>query len=238
MTKSYFTPDFGSDFGGGYFAGQINDGGTIYNIIVPPVTSGSLTGQTPSPLAWSDSSQISTVIDGQLNKVCGKGVTEKFISNYNTFYWPLFGWVLGSDGPNAGTYDATNTIGTGIGGFNDWYIPAEYEMNVTYYGLKPTTDVNQVGAGAIGSSAVAPMLSTGWTSNNPTQTSAGVFQGVNPQSYQPGGLQIYWTATAKTGSVTNAYYGEYQAGGTTTSDQGGFNKTRTLLARAVRREPA
>ena len=43
---------------------------------------------------------------------------------------------ISTDGPCAGTYDATNTIGTGIGGFNDWYISSGLELQNLYWYFK------------------------------------------------------------------------------------------------------
>jgi hypothetical protein len=139
-TAAIFVPAIGQAYGGGYFAGQISTAGNgiaDYNLIVAPVTSGTLFGQnggvTPTTIRWKTSSSSDTNPPSQ-NVVYGATATTTFSSAT----YPMFNWCLSNaTGPNAGVYDATNATGTGIGGFNDWYIPAKNELDILYYNLKP-----------------------------------------------------------------------------------------------------
>jgi hypothetical protein len=133
----------GTPIWGGYYGGQINDGGTIYNLIVAPVSEGGLEGQSDSTLQWATSSSAnlgtSSLTDGR--------VATSFYSSSGASY-PAINWCTNvSNGPNAGIYDTLNATGTGIGGYNDWYIPAYYELEIFYRAFKPTEKSNDLSSG-------------------------------------------------------------------------------------------
>ena len=229
--KDSFVPDFGSEFRGGYFGGQINDSGTIYNLIVCPLTENTLEGQyggvTPETienmtLANPDNEAFVGLTYG------GAGTVQYADSTHTMFNW----CINGSTGPNAGTYDATNSIGSGIGGKNDWYIPALHEMWICYFGLKPTTGTNDT-SGSNGSNpdSVSPYTpNTTFGPNFPSRTSAPAFQAGGSQAWTAGN---YWTASQFPGVPKNAYFVGWSNGGRLNQI-----KTGSLFARAIRREAA
>jgi hypothetical protein len=136
-TAAAFTPAPGTAMSGGYFAGQIRvfageDGGglptvdTIYNLIVAPVDTGQHGGSIPSGI------QYKTTLTGDLpaatfqNKVYGLPANDAG----NDADHPMFQWARSLN----------------IGGFSDWYIPAVNELEILYYYLKPTTELNSTNA--------------------------------------------------------------------------------------------
>jgi hypothetical protein len=141
--------------------------------------------------------------------------------------YPMFNWTVNSaTGPNAGTYDATNAVGTGIGGFNDWYMPAKNEYEILYRNLKPTTDANIITGSGVNPNAVPP--TNDYTTTDPAQTTAALFQSGGGQDFVTG-LQ-YWTATTGIG-YRSAYFRSFLDGWSA-----GTSQNNPLYARAIRRE--
>ena len=117
--RSFITlPAIGSAYEGGFFAGQIEQSGTKYNLVIGPVSSAQSTKQfkTTNTATTGTTSDI----DGPTNS-----------SNMN----------------NASHPAAEFCEGLTIGGFSDWYMPARNELEVCYFNLKPTTASNDVGSG-------------------------------------------------------------------------------------------
>jgi hypothetical protein len=139
-------PAIGSALGGGFFAGQINDSGTIYNLIVAPKSSGE-----NSSKQWKTSntttSGTTSVIDGPTNS-----------TNMN----------------NASHPAAEFCEGLTIGGFSDWYMPAKNELEVCYYNLKPTTGTNNTSSGT--NTNAVPSRNSNYTAGTPAQTTVAAFQ--------------------------------------------------------------
>ena len=140
-------PAIGSALGGGFFAGQIDQSGTIYNLVVGPVSSAE-----NSSKQWktgnTSTAGTSSVIDGPTNS-----------SNMN----------------NASHPAAFFCEGLSIGGFTDWYMPAKNELEVCYYNLKPTTTSNDTTSSGINANAV-PARASKYTAGTPAQTSVAAFQ--------------------------------------------------------------
>ena len=151
----------------------------------------------------------------------------------------MFDWVVsGPTGPNAGVYDATNVTGTGIGGFNDWYIPALNELEILYYNLKPASpsggNANNTSSGT-NLNAVPARPSNYPAGGPPIQTTAnGTGITVN---FQTGGAQsfdattAFWTATQISGNPTNVT-GQYFDNGAQVSNG---KQSTAQYARAIRR---
>ena len=117
--RSFITlPAIGSAYEGGFFAGQIEQSGTKYNLVIGPVSSAQSTKQfkTTNTATTGTTSDI----DGPTNS-----------SNMN----------------NASHPAAEFCEGLTIGGFSDCYMPARNELEVCYFNLKPTTASNDVGSG-------------------------------------------------------------------------------------------
>jgi len=226
-TKQSIIPAIGETYQGGYYAGQISDGGIIYNLIVAPVTSGQLFGQYGGLVAGALAYKTTSTNDPSSGNLYGNldngGPTTVALADGNH---PIFDWCINTNnGPNAGNYDAGNNAGTGIGGFNDWYVPAMGELEIIYRNLKPSTDQNATDSGA-NNSAVPP--TSNYTALNPGQTSVSVFQDGNSQAFSG---NYYWSSSAIQPSESRVQ--AYSDG-----VQRVFPKTEVRSVRAIRREPA
>jgi hypothetical protein len=187
-------PSPGDAYGGGYFAGQISTAGNgvaDYNLVVAPKTSGALNGQfggaSLAGIQWKTSnSGPDTNAQSEVY-----GATAMLANNSNLF--PMFDWCKNNtSGPNAGNYDATNTAATGIGGYNDWYIPAKNELAVLYFFLKPDTTANFTSSGSNPNSVAPYTPNTNYGPGFPNVTSNALFAG-GAQAFPT--ARPYWSAT-------------------------------------------
>jgi len=220
-------PEAGQEYGGGYYAGQIRNGSTIYNIIVAPKTSGNLQGETPNNIQYrtdSGNDGRNTAIAEDENS--GWGQTSQ---TPGTADYPLFQWCKTlSEGPNAGDYQGTG--GTGIGGYNDWYIPAKNELEILYRNFKPTFDENST---SYGSNPNSIPVGSNYTTNNPTQTSVVEFQDGNIHAFNY--QKTYWSSSQYPQNWSNAWGQQFGGGG---QDTEGKTSTSGWVGRAIRRELA
>ena len=227
-TAFSFALDPGVAIYGGYFGGQINDGGIIYNLIVAPITEGSLDGQYGGSSPIGIQYKTSTQSDGSTvqNQAWGAPAT----TNWADPKHPMFDWAVNSGrGPNAGAYDASNTTGTGIGGYNDWYIPAEYELEILYRNLKPTAESNDTQYGA--NPNAVPSATSNYTTKFPTETTSTLF--ISGQSQAFSRNESYWSATGDIFSGSTAIPQSFLDG-----DQQDTFKPSERYARAIRRVAA
>ena len=234
-TAPEFSIDPGTPFGGGYFAGQITDGVSIYNLIVAPVEEAGLQGQTTpvsGRLAYRTSATADTPSAIVQDEFYG-GTTSDLLST--SAEHPVFNsFINGPTGPNAGSLDLVNGGnggGTGIGGYNDWYLPAKNELEVCYYFLKPESNGNSTTSGS-NANAVAPEpTSTNYSGTVPTTTSSTLFQVNQPQAFSTS--ETYWTSSESSSATTAAWIQGFLTGG-----QGSAGKNNAYAARAIRRIPA
>jgi hypothetical protein len=113
----------GASYGGGYFAGQIKDGGVIYNLVVAPKAS----GYVQSGYAWDSTGGGSTT-----------GATSVTNGQTNTATIPAIA-----------RYAAAQYVkGLNIGGYTDWYLPSIEELGIAWFNLKPLTNDNYGGPSA------------------------------------------------------------------------------------------
>tara|TARA_R110000868_G_scaffold68352_5_gene202001 strand:+ start:341 stop:1249 length:909 start_codon:yes stop_codon:yes gene_type:complete len=192
-------PVIGSALGGGFFAGQISTAGNgiaDYNLVVGPVASAQSASKQWKTTNTSTAGTTS-VIDGPTNS-----------SNMNN-----------ASHPAAQFCEAVNT-----GGFTDWYMPARNELEVCYYNLKPTTQVNNTSSG-INANAV-PARASNYTSGSPAQTSATDFQSTGAEDFAAG---LYWSSTEF--STYYQAWGKYFTNG----NQFGVLKSTSYNVRAIRR---
>ena len=213
-TASAFTIPPGTLMGGGYFAGQINDGGTIYNLIVAPVADGQYpgggSGGTPTGVQYKTSNSADANPNSQ-NEVYGKLATDQF----NDAAHPAFQWAKGLT----------------IGGFNDWYIPAKNELEILYFNLKPTTDNNNTSSG-INPNAVPPRTSNYPSGGPPVRTTNALFQSGGAQAIST--ADSYWSSSEGSSGTTGAWRQFFGTG----IQSDGVKKGASLgYARAVRRIP-
>jgi hypothetical protein len=191
-------PAIGEAYQGGFFAGQISTAGNgiaDYNLVIAPKSSGE-----NSSKQWKTSNTstagTSSVIDGPTNS-----------SNMNDASHPAAQFCEGL------------TIGT----FSDWYMPAQNELEVCYFNLKPTTTSNSIISGT--NTNAVPSRGSNYTAGTPAQTAATDFQTGNTEAFA---AVDYWSSTEASASL-----GQYQIflGG----QQGGDSKTTSYRVRAVRR---
>ena len=173
-------PAIGSAYEGGFFAGQISttaNSVATHNLVIGPISS----AQSNSVL-W-DTTQTSapgtsSVIDGPTNS-----------ANMNDANHPA----------------AQFCEGLSIGGFSDWYMPAQNELEVCYYNLKPATTSNNTSSG-INANAV-PARASNYTAGTPAQTSSADFKNTGAEDFAQA---VYWCSTEA--SATNAWLQSFSNG--------------------------
>jgi hypothetical protein len=191
-------PAIGEAYEGGFFAGQISTAGTgvaDYNLVIAPKSSGE-----NSSKQWKTSNTstagTSSVIDGPTNS-----------SNMNDASHPAAQFCEGL------------TIGT----FSDWYMPAQNELEVCYFNLKPTTASNNTAAGT--NTNAVPSRGSNYTAGTPAQTAATDFQTGNTEAFVD---LSYWSSTEL--STTAARRQNFSNG-----SEENANKSNSNYVRAVRR---
>ena len=171
----------GGALGGGYFAGQIGVSGVAtHNLVVGPVASAENSSKQWK-IVNTSTTGTSSVIDGPSNSAAMNDVTHPA---------------------------AQFCEGLTIGGFSDWYMPAQNELEVCYYNLKPTTQNNDTGSG-INANAV-PARASNYTTGTPAQTSATDFRSTGAEDFAAG---LYWSSTQQSAASAwlQAFYNGAQA---------------------------
>ena len=198
----------GASYGGGYFAGQITQSGTVYNLIVSPKASGENTAKQ-----WASGSSVTgftSLVDGPTNSA-------------------------GLAALGAGYAAATFCEGLSIGGYTDWYLPARNELEVAFYFLKNSAIANYTASGNLGSNAdaVSPEpTSTNYTATIPPQTTVSGFRVGGSEAFAS---QTHWSSSESTSS---AAWLQYFVDTTDNGAQVADPKTGSLAVRAFRRVAA
>jgi hypothetical protein len=139
-------PNIGGAAGGGYYAGDIQQNGVVYGLIVSPKASGSVNAAYGIG-AYGTSLNATSRIDGPVNTTSGATL-----------------------GATAFAFCNNLVIGT----YSDWYMPAIDEVEVMFRNLKPSTQTNNTSFG-INSNAY-PATTSNYTSTVPAQTSVVSFR--------------------------------------------------------------
>jgi hypothetical protein len=209
-------PAIGEAFGGGFYAGNIVEGGTEYFIIVAPKSSGQISNKQFKTSNTAAPSATQTLNNGP----------------------------AASSSMNSAAYPAAQFCeGLTIGGFSDWYLPSRDELELCYRNLKPTTTANSTSdrqkstitypegndllADTMGVNHNSNPTGAAYTSGTPSQTSVTAFI--------TGGTEAF---------LSNAYFSSSEFSGTdawiqgfVNGFQGGADKNNSLRVRAVRRVP-
>ena len=153
-------PEIGEAYEGGFVAGYIShnaDGVATHVLIVAPAATGATgTGYTLTTMKkWSTSDSTTNA-------------TSPYDGAANTALM-------------TGSPAADFCTGLTIGGYSDWYLPANYELDIAYYNLKPTTNSNSTSWGINDYSV--PKRTANYTSGNPAQTSVSLFQSGGSEAF-------------------------------------------------------
>lgn len=194
-----FGLNIGDAYQGGFYAGQISTAGNgvaDYNLVVGPVASAQSTLQCKT--SNTSTAGTDSVINGPANSAAMN---------------------------NASHPAAQFCEGLTIGGYSDWYMPAQNELEVCYYNLKPTTTANNTAYG-LNANSVPYRGATYYTTGVPAQTSATNFRSTGAEFFTSS--VRYWSSTQSSG-----IYGVrlYFADGTPNN----YSKTSSNPVRATRR---
>jgi hypothetical protein len=199
-------PVIGQAYGGGFFAGQIGVGGVAtHNLVIGPVSSAQ-----SGIVKWKNVNTATTGADSDIN---GPQNTADMVADGSSTVYPA-------------AHFCNDLV---IGGFSDWYMPAKNELEVCYYGLKPTTTANDTSSG-INSNAV-PTRASNYTSGDPAQTSATDFKDTGTEDFV---ADYYWSSTEFT--ATNAriqYFSNGQQGHATKDGVYAPSRVRAIRRVAV-----
>jgi hypothetical protein len=176
-----FPPPIGSAYEGGFYAGQIGVGGVAtHNLVIGPVAS------AQSTLQWKNANTATAGADSDID---GPQNTADIVADGNSTVYPAAHFCN----------DLT------VGGFSDWYMPAQNELEVCYFNLKPTTAANNTISG-INANAV-PARASNYTTGNPAQTSATNFKDTGAEDFA---ANFYWSSTEN--SATYAHLQRFSNG--------------------------
>jgi hypothetical protein len=154
-------PAIGDAFEGGFYAGLIShtaDGVATHALIVAPRATG----------ASGFGLTLTTDYRWKTSFTSTAGATSQFDGAANTAAIVTAGIA---DHPAA-----EFCVNLSIGGYNDWYLPARYELDIAYFHLKPGTVANTTTTG-INPYSVPERTSNYTTSpNNPPQTPVTAFR--------------------------------------------------------------
>ncbi len=193
----------GESYGGGYYAGKISltaNGVATHYLIVAPISA------TPTKLAYG-ATGVETYATSTID---GPGNTDKLIP--------------GGYSPAAVACRSLTT-----GGYTDWYLPAEDELKVIAFNLKPSAGW-LAGPMSANPYAVSPYLTSSYLNNSttPTTTTAAIFQSGGAQAL-PLDNEPLWTSTQTNVTwAVSLYADRFERDGAAT-------KSGTEWFRAVRR---
>jgi len=229
-------PQPGQLFEGGYFAGQVKTGNSIYNIIVSPKEDkndpnirGEFEFNAANPsfgaggyqLRWKTENTPEPNNSPFTSLTYGRPAQQS--ADGAQFSGCAFQWARGN-APGTPNHNG------GLGGFTDWYIPALYEMEVVYYSFKPTVSSNSTSDDTI--NPIAYPSRQRYTADNPGQTTNSLFREGGAEAF---GATRYWTASEYAGEKTNAWLWNFASG---PFSGAGVNKGGEARTRVIRRVAA
>jgi hypothetical protein len=193
---------------GGFFAGLIShtaDGSPTHALIVAPRATG----------ASGTDYTLTTMLQWKTTQTTTAGTNSDFDGAANTSAMVTAGI---SDHPAA-----EFCVNLAINGFNDWYLPARYELSIAYFNLKPTTLSNTTARGENPYSV--PRRNNNYTALVPSQTAILSFTANQEQAFVDGN---HWSSTQI--SSSNAWGILFSNGDETSSVIGGITSSRRVRA--------
>lgn len=193
----------GSAYEGGFYAGQIGVAGVAtHNLVIAPKSSGQAT------LTWKNANTNTPGADSVIN---GPQNTLDMVADGSSTVYPAAHFC--------------NDLVTG--GFSDWYMPAQNELEVCYFNLKPNTVNNSTGSGT--NPNAVPARASNYTSGTPSRTTSTAFYVGTAEAFDQNN---YWSSSEFSSStaVTQEFYNGYQQKGLV-KDGGGIARR----VRAIRR---
>lgn len=194
----------GDAYEGGYFAGQISTAGNgiaDYNLVIGPVASAENASK-----AYKNANTATTGADSVTN---GPQNTADMVAGGSSTVYPA-------------AHFCNDLV---IGGFSDWYMPAQNELEICYYNLKPTTTSNLTSpTSGINANAV-PARASAYTAGTPAQTSATDFKDTGAEDFA---ADKYWSSTEQ--SSAGAWNQNFSNG-----NQDAQYKNYSFRVRAIRR---
>ena len=200
-TVTQSQPAIGQAYRGGFFCGRTRIHGDLYNLILAPKAEGEHKSAIWIP-AYKNVPGAKSYDDGVANT---KAMAE------------------------AGSKLAKWALELRIGGFDDWYLPSQDELEHAYRHLKPTADENWCYArSGINLSSEIPCRP--YMPDFPAQTLVEAFREGGEQAFD---AAWYWTSTQHAASSYYAWSQDFTGGNQTYGTKG-----RELRACAFRRELA
>jgi hypothetical protein len=205
-------PNIGDAFLGGFFAGYIShtaNGVPTHALIVAPAATGaSGTGYTiTTMLQWRTATGVSV------------GASSTFDGRANTNAMITAGIAQ---------YPAAQfCVNLSIGGYTDWYLPSQYELDIAYFNLKPSSASNNTSTG-VNSYSVPARASNYSAGGTPFQTLVPAFNATGTERFVN---SITWASGEITVNSTTTI--DYSSGAISTA----LKTAVTARTRAFRRVP-
>ena len=192
------TPILGTAMGGGFYAGRIMIASQVFALIVAPKAEGE---------------HKDTIWIGRGKDVAGAKSYFDGIANTK---------AMADAGSKLGKW----ALDLRIAGNDDWYLPAQDELEIIYRNLKPTTEENWCYARCgINLSAFPPTYP--YTPEFPAQTNAEAFKAGSAEAFDQ---TYYWSSTQRASHSDFAWDQHFNVG-----TQYYYDKSAEWRARAVRR---
>ena len=194
-------PAIGAAFQGGYYVGRLTINGSIYAIVISPKA----TGETFGLLYRS----TMTAFTGNTSTNDGILIRDNMVA-VGIEQFPAQQWCRNLT----------------IGGYTDWYLPTNDELELAYRNLKPTTATNVTTAGT-NPSAIPPTTSN-YTTTVPAQTSVTVFRTGQAQAF----VSDYYASSTK-GTTTTTFSLKRMTTGATYSEEFQYDHTMRAFRRVL-----